>query len=63
MISIFKIKMLISAQLKKATADSVDAALLTSNINQGINVFENNICFQALNITGLTKRYILPMLH
>lgn len=44
--------MLISAQLKKAIADSVDVPLLTSNINQGINI---NICLPALNMTSLKK--------
>ena len=41
MFNIFKIKMFISAQLKKVTADSEDVPLLTSTVNQGKNM---NIC-------------------
>ena len=52
MFNIFKIKMFISAQLKKVTADSVDVPLLTSNVNQGKNM---NICLPALNMTNLKK--------
>ena len=44
--------MLISAQLKKATADSIDAALLTSNINQGKKI---HITYAPLDLFTLSQ--------